>query len=279
MPALLEVTLHTPHARPTGLLGVPLHGLIFSALEAVSPALSAQIHAAQVKPFRIAQSWWEEGEGLHRVTFQLGVLDDSLIDPMLAALAEGTEHGDPEATLRGVVVDLQVLAQESYEALYSRHAQSVTGRQLSLRFLTPTTFRVTDLELPFPTPKTVFAGLQVRWEHFCDLHFGPDLNDWVSRAVRVQDFRLRSRTVYFKGMRGNAMSACVGDVDYSITRPGDAEPTFVRLLADYANYAGVGYKTTFGLGHVEAAGWRDSALEATGDAVGAVGIGEQDVSV
>ena len=52
------------------------------------------------------------------------------------------------------------------------------------------------------------------------------------------------------------MTACVGEVKYVLARPGDVEPTFVRLLAEYANYAGVGYKTTFGLGHVEAWGWQ-----------------------
>lgn len=255
MPALLEATLHTPHPRPQGLLGVPLHGLLFSALEGVDSALSAQLHAAQIKSFRIGPSQWEEGEDVHRISFQVGLLDDGLLDLLLTALAPGTEFGSVETTLRGQVINAQVRAQESYEAMYNRHAQHVRGRQVSFHFLTPTTFRVTDLDLPFPVPKTVFYGLQTRWEHFCDLHFGPELNDWIGRAVRVQDFRLRPRTVHFKGMRGASILACVGDVDYAVTRPGDAEPVFVRLLADYANYAGVGYKTAFGLGHVEAEGW------------------------
>jgi len=257
MPALLEVTLHTEYPRPPGLLGVPLHGLLFHALERLDPDLSASIHAAQVKPFRIGQSDWQDGEDMDRVVLQVGVLDDALLDILLEALAPETELGQSGDSLCGVIAEVQVTAQESYAAMYSRHAEAVSGRHFTMQFLTPTTFRTTELDMPFPVPKTVFFGLQRRWETLCDLHFGESLNDWVGRAVRVQDFRLRSRSVHFKGMRGAAVTACVGEVDYLLNYPGSAEPMFVRLLADYANYAGVGYKTAYGLGHVEVGGWHE----------------------
>lgn len=257
MPALLEVTLsaHTP--RPAGLLGVPLHGLLFSALERVSPSLSAQLHAAEVKGFRVGQAQWTDDAGGAQLIFQVGVLDDTLLEPLLSALTPGRDHGSAEMTLRATTQSVRVTAQESYGDLYARHAADVRGRDLHLSFLTPTTFRTTDLDMPFPVPKTLYYGLQRRWEAFSDLHFGPEFNDWVGRAVRVRDYRLRPRNVHFKGARGAAMTASLGEVHYQLARPGDAEPTFVRLLTEFANYAGVGYKTTFGLGHVETWGWEE----------------------
>lgn len=255
MPALLDVTLETARTRPTGLLGVPLHGLLFSALERVSPSLSARVHTSEVKAFRIGHSRWEAvGVGLDRVAFQVGILDDALLLPMLEALAPGGKHGDEDTTLNGRVTEMQVSAQDTYGDLYARHAGGVTGRDIHLELLTPTTFRATDLDMPLPVPKTVFYGLQRRWEVFSDLQFGPELNDWIGRAVRVKDYRLKPRSVHFKGARGAPMTASVGEVTYTFARPGDAEPTFVRLLSEYANYAGVGYKTAFGLGHVHASG-------------------------
>lgn len=263
MPALLEVILETAHQRPTGLLGVPLHGLIFSALETLSPALSTRIHDAPIKPFRIGQSHWEEAEnGANSlVSFQLGVLDDGLLEQVLEALAVGTRHGDAESTLRSEVVDIVVTRQESYNDLYARHASAVTGRLMRFEFLTPATFKTTDMDMPFPVPKTVFYGLQRRWETFSDLHFSADLSDWVGRAVHVQDFRLFPRRAHFKGVRSSTLTACVGEAEYYMARPGDAEPTFVRLLADYANYSGVGYKTAYGLGHVETSGWHNTGYK------------------
>lgn len=256
MPALLEITLDTANPRPPGLLGVPLHGLIFGALERVSPALSTRIHDAGIKPFRIGQSRWEDEEGRPGLLrFQLGVLDDDLLTVIMQGLEVGSFHGDADATLQSEIVDVQVTRQESYADLYAYHASEVTGRQLHFDFLTPTTFKMTDLDMPFPIPKTLFYGLQRRWEQFSDLHFSTDLGEWVGRAVRVQDFHLRPRRAHFKGMRNAALTACVGEVDYVISRPGAAEPTFVRLLADYANFTGVGYKTAYGLGHVETGGW------------------------
>ncbi|WP_191301105.1 CRISPR system precrRNA processing endoribonuclease RAMP protein Cas6 [Deinococcus indicus] len=268
MPALVEVTLHVLSARPGGLLGVPLHGLLFSALERVNAALSERLHAAEVKGFRIGQSRWEETASGAHLTFQVGVLDDSLLGPLLEALTVGRTHGSEATTLRGEVLAAQITAQESYGDLYARHASDVSGRDLHFTFLTPTTFRTTDLDMPFPVPKTVYYGLQRRWEAFSDLHFGAELTNWVGRAVRVRDYRLKPRTVQFKGARGSAMTASLGEVHYVIARPGDAEPTFVRLLTEFANYAGVGYKTTFGLGHVETWGWHDHLQAAAGQTAG-----------
>lgn len=256
MPTLLKMTLKTPSVRPKGLLGVPLHGLIFSALERQSLTLSAQVHKAEIKAFRIGQSRWETGEGQSHLSFQLAVLDDALLLPLQQALAPGSLHGERDSTLRGEVQESSIIQQTTYADFYAQHASAVSGRTLLFELLTPTTFRQTDLDMPFPIPKTVFYGLQRRWEAFSDLHFGPELNDWIGRAVRVQDFQLWPRQAHFKGMRGASLTASVGRVEYVIAKPGDAEPTFVRLLADYANYAGLGYKTAYGLGHVEAAGWQ-----------------------
>jgi CRISPR-associated endoribonuclease Cas6 len=252
MPALLEFSLQTISPRPSGLLGIPLHGLVFAALEQRNPTLSARIHAAEVKPFRIGQSRWQggEGDGPAQLDVQLGLLDDTLLPALLGALEVGSRHGQPDTSLRAQVMAARLVTQRSYDDLYQQYASGMGGRELHMQFLTPTTFRTTDLDMPFPVPKTVFYGLQRRWEAFSDVHFGPELNDWIGRAVRVRDFQLRPRTVHFKGARGASMTACVGEVTYQLARPGDAMPAFVRLLADYANYAGVGYKTTYGLGHV-----------------------------
>lgn len=262
MPALLEVRLLTGLPRPAGLLGVPLHGMVFEALERQSTGLSTRIHEAALKPFRIGQSRWlspeETGTDWAEITFQLGLLDDTLLETFLTALQPKERFGSVEATLQVEVQGVHVLRQESYADLYSRHASDVLGRTLHFELLTPTTFRTTDMDMPFPVPKTVFYGLQRRWEHFSDLHFG-ELNEWVGRAVRVRDYRLRPRSVHFKGARGASMTASIGEVTYEIARPGDFEPKFVRLLADYANFAGLGYKTAYGLGHVETSGWRNSS--------------------
>ena len=114
MPALLQVTIGTRQPRPSGFLGVPVHGLLFSALETVSPALSAQLHAAEVKGFRIGQVRWEEGPEGAQVVFQVGVLDDALLDPLLEALTVGRTHGDEQTSLWGELLDMQVTARTSY---------------------------------------------------------------------------------------------------------------------------------------------------------------------
>ncbi|WP_344983058.1 hypothetical protein [Deinococcus rubellus] len=217
MPAPLEVTFHTEHLRPPGLL--------FHALERLAPELSASIHAAQLKPFHISQSDWQDDDDMDRVVFQVGVLNDALLE----ALALETDLGQSVNSLCDVISDVQISAQESYVAMYSRHAESVSGRHFTTQFLTPTTFRVTEPDMLFPVPKTVFFGLQQRWETMCDLNLGGSLNDWVGWAVHMQDFRLRSQSGHFKCMCGAAMTAFMGEVDDLLNHLGSAELTFVLL--------------------------------------------------
>lgn len=263
MPALLEVRLclDTPE-RPTGWLGVPLHGVLFDLLAGYSSSLASRIHEASVKPFRVGAISWlpthnEYGECVSDVTelrFQLGVLDDSLLEQVTEMLAAGRTFGEQESSLAGETGGCRLLRQSTYADLYTYHAAETGGRTIRMQLLSPTTFR-TEIDMPFPVPRMAFYGLQRCWEAYSDLHFG-ELGEWVGRAVRVRDYALRPRTVHFKGLRGAALMASVGEVVYEIARPGDVEPRFVRLLADYANFAGLGYKTAYGLGHVKAAGWR-----------------------
>lgn len=254
MPALLEVTVGVRNQRPRGLLGVPVHGAVFEALELYQPALSLHLHEAQIKPFRIGAVDWKaaEEEEMAQVSFQIGLLDDSLISDFLQALQIGTLLGRMDDTFYGETLDCQVVRHESYEAMYSRHVSMVTGRHLHFELLTPTTFKANDIDSPFPVPKTVFYGLQKRWEAFCNLHMGEELNDWISRSVRVDDYRLFPRNASFKGQRGSQLKASVGEVTFQIARPSESGPLLVRLLTEYANYSGIGYKTTYGLGHVYA---------------------------
>lgn len=142
--------------------------------------------------------------------------------------------------------------QESYAALYERFAAGGRGREVAFDVHTPMTFQQSGLDMPFPVPRLVYRGLQRRWEAHSDLHFGPAFEGWVEASVQVRDYRLFPRRVHFKGMRGAPLTASVGEFRLALTRPGDLEPLAARLLAEYANYAGIGYKTTYGLGHVTA---------------------------
>lgn len=252
MPALLTVEFQALTERPRGWLGVPVHGLVFAALERANLALSARLHGAQVKPFRIAGVEWDD-DG--RVRFGLGVLADELTGVLLEAFVPGRTYGDANDTLVGECVAVTLERESSYARLYEHIANDTGGRTLRWSLLSPTTFHVSGMDLPYPTPRLLFGGLQRRWEHFSPLHFGEGFVPWVEASVSVRDFRLFPRRVHFKGVRDAAMTASVGNFELFVVRPGDMEPMAARLLATYANFAGVGYKTAYGLGHVEVGGW------------------------
>lgn len=262
MPALFQVSVtpETPE-KPNGWLGLFLYHGLQALIEQHSLQEAKRLSTGSIKPFRIGAITWQDPlheEDRAEVQFQLAVLDDDLIEAVSQLLHAGQAFGQEEALLSGEIKSCELLTQTTYTQLYERHATEVRGRHLHFTFLSPTTFS-SEISMPFPLPRIAFYRLQETWESWSNLHFG-NLNDWIARAVNVKDFRLYPRTVYLRGMRGGAVTAAVGEVTYEIAYPGDVEPQFIRLLADYAHFAGLGAHTIYGLGHVQVSGWQTAPI-------------------
>jgi len=143
---------------------------------------------------------------------------------------EGEEH--PEA------------GRDSYEGLWARWGEGSGVGAVTLRFITPTTFREGRREEPFPLPVWVFGSLVGKWNAFGPeplglgreaMEGGVVLGSWRGETRRVELGRFR--TVGF-----------VGTFTYRVLEPGLGR--WLGLLADFAFYAGVGWQTTRGLGQV-----------------------------
>lgn len=265
MPSLIEIHMHTQNPKPSGWLGVPVHGLIYAALESAHPKLSKTVHEAQIKPFRVAGVQWQEDT----VRFQVGILSDELKDVLQEALQAGTYAGEAHHTLNGEVLQQTVLQESTYSELYESHlVQGSLGRNLHFDFQSPVAFQQYGISMPFPVPRLMFLSLAQRFKHFGNLDLGEGLDHWVQESLSIQDFKLFPRKVYFKGMRDSTVMGSTGHISLFIQKPGVMEPPAVRMLTEYANYAGIGYKTTYGLGNVVASGWafRNASMETASSA-------------
>jgi CRISPR-associated endoribonuclease Cas6 len=143
-----------------------------------------------------------------------------------------------------------------------------------LRFLSPTTFRLAEsrLMMPLPLPHLVFQSLEQKWNTFA---YDGIWIDWpeFDRCVSIATHRLRTASVNMGGYR---QVGFVGNVEYIIDR--DVPPKMleaIHILAGFARYAGVGAKTTMGMGvAVSPDQWESYTARASQTSKGGPHIGE-----
>ena len=148
----------------------------------------------------------------------------------------------------------------SYESLV--HAPPC--RRVGLHFLTPTAFKQGRGDLLFPLPRNVFARPFQVWQRFVpqfsdapERYLMPD--DWLDWcASSVFATRHEIKTVKKNINRNKRFAGFVGKAWFSV-QPQRDEPRakteqysgYLNALAQFANFSGIGRKTTMGMGAVE----------------------------
>ena len=152
----------------------------------------------------------------------------------------------------------------TYEALAAHPI--LAGRpfapQITLAFLSPTSFESNNLHIPLPLPNLVFGSLVDRWNRFSPLlKLAPELRQQMAETVAISHYELRSAAVPQKsGPDGRSQGStplhigAEGYVTYTIAGKSSEQRLRVELisklqtLANFAMYSGVGVKTTTGMG-------------------------------
>ena len=118
-------------------------------------------------------------------------------------------------------------------------------KEVELFFATPTAFKAGDLDLPLPVPRLVFGGLLRKWNAFSPYPLGGSAQE-LERKVALADAHIRTKPFY--DGRSHIVGF-VGRARFRVLR--GASPELLRAvntLARFAFFAGVGRKTTHGMG-------------------------------
>ena len=271
MPFSILINGYPQRAVPVAQVqGPALQGMFLQLMEQVDPAVSARLHADnRYRPYTLSPlGIGERGRGFRgfrlprdrelkagtpcyvRVTF----LEDALFPTFSRFFLSS-----PSPMLRLGRVDFpvtEVLATPqsgnewssyiSYEQLITRNVER-RDRRIALRFVTPTSFRTRDVDLPIPLPRLVFQSYLRRFQDFSQIALLPDFVDQVEQytgIARIEKFRtdtIRTNKTVLNGF--------VGEVTFVIGKK--APPDLVsqmHLLADFAFFCGTGKKTTVGMG-------------------------------
>ena len=188
----------------------------------------------------------------------------SLEERLTQALLAIESH--PPATIRlhaGQFSVVQVSSQRQdhawamrmpYDALYATalHGETRARPQVTMVFESPTAFRSQGQTLLFPLPRLVFGSLVQRWNRYASQLLDEGLLDALDMGLDVDRYTLKTQMQNFG--RYQLQAGFVGQCTFGVRKGVPAEVVWgMRLLAGFAFFAGVGYRTTMGTGQVRVA--------------------------
>jgi CRISPR-associated endoribonuclease Cas6 len=237
--------------KPPITLGRAIHGCVLNWLSLIDPELANQIHQSQISPLCLSglignrrQPYSLEGDHFF---LKISVLQQQLIQPLLKGieLQESQELilGKFPFTIRQVYTIPETHDLCKLTDYYSLTFNSSTINQIQLNFLSPTSFKQKQGIQNFPLPELVFNSLLRKWNYFApeELHF-PDQIDW---NCLVSAYDLKTHALR---LEGGAEIGCQGWVKYCFKDENIAR--IASILSNFAFYAGVGRKTSMGMGQI-----------------------------
>lgn len=136
----------------------------------------------------------------------------------------------------------------TYQSLAnSLFASEPSPRKLTLQFVSPTLFKSESRQIPFPMPDLVFGSLLEHWNASVSIPTAlpAEVRKYARECLRLGRFDLHSHVVR---MHGEIYRGFVGRVTFHSYNYDRYWMSMIWMLAQYATYAGVGAKTTMGLG-------------------------------
>jgi CRISPR-associated endoribonuclease Cas6 len=195
-------------------------------------------HKAPVKPYSIAPP--QRGAG--RVLLRVNLLDDGLSDRLRDGVRPGTpvRLGQSHFTVEREPVFTRTTG-------WNGVVSGPTATSWDVTFVSPTTFRRHGRTSPWPAPESVLTSLTARWLGSAPPHLA-DLPRVAPGTLWVSD--IDGHSVPFM-LRGTLVSGFVGRIRYVLDQAApESDASQVSAMMRFAEYAGVGSHTAFGLGVV-----------------------------
>ncbi|WP_017652459.1 CRISPR-associated endoribonuclease Cas6 [Fortiea contorta] len=253
---------------PQYLTGRHLHALFLTLVSSVDKTLGDRLHdsdadkAFTLSPLQIdshfkgskrgSQLQYSHQQPIPAETpcwWRISLLDDTLFSKLtqlwLNLNPNHPWHLGPAdlyiTTIQGTPQSTQPWANAcSYAQLYEQASDRETT--IRLTFSTPTAFRQGKFDTTLPTRECVFNSLLTRWNKYSGIDFTDIAIESIFPSfINIHTEILADSRSKFIGL--------LGEISYRLL--GEVEPMQIKqinALSDFALYAGVGRKTTMGMG-------------------------------
>src|SRR5581483_9005395 len=195
--------------------GEKVHGLLLNLIEGINEEISEILHRSDdKKPFTLSHirgAEQKDGNILLELgktyNFRITILSSNILDPTYRTfllpvvkkriLEVSTVPIKPKRLLLPDKDDHTDIAHSDYEKLFS---ESSPLSRITLRFLSPTSFRSRGEQKVFPEPELVFSSLLRKWNAFSSIKFPKELEEEFSK-IRVTKFSARTELVEFSNYK------------------------------------------------------------------------------
>jgi CRISPR-associated endoribonuclease Cas6 len=252
-------------------LGRATHAWFLDQVRAADPALAETLHAPnQERPFTVSNLWGAGRPEAGRVSLapdKTCFLRVTSYWPELSALVAERLAGAPPEAIHLAGAKFQVIeatadaaahpwaGRASFESLIQEHTLSTArpAPRVALRFASPTVFRSGGVNLPLPLPGLVFEGLARRWNTFGPLRIPDEVRRFADEVMLIARYHLRTDRVTFgEDAERGAYPGFLGVCGYAFRNRDRYWLGLIHTLAAFALYAGVGARTSMGLGQARA---------------------------
>jgi CRISPR-associated endoribonuclease Cas6 len=262
---VLNLTPRSP-IYPNFLTGRHYHALFLTLVSSVDKELGDSLHASEgdkaftLSPLQIQLRQgvayalrWQYEKAIDPLTpcwWRISLLDDGLFGKLTRLWIDINPKrpwhlGSADLVITGILGtprSSQPWANScTYQQLYENASE--TNREFHFVFATPVTFRQGKFDSALPARELVFNSLLSRWNRYSGIPF--DSIPLESIFPSFFDIQTKLADEAYQ----NKFIGCVGEIHYRLL--GDMEPSAIKAvnaLADFALYAGVGRKTTMGMG-------------------------------
>lgn len=230
---IVEVSLLTSEPLPPS-LGRAIHALCFNWLATADPALAERLHNAELFPFTLVV---KPGKTANHLSLRIGVLKRELLAPLLWGMSQ---YIGKEITLTNILCRLGNWLDIKHSSSFAALAEIPSQNTIELEFLSPTSFKQAQAIQPFPLPELVFSSLWRKWNAFAPTELQLPEIQWQGFTAAYE-----LKTVALK-MKAGAEIGTKGWVRYQF--PNSEQAQIATSLAHFAAFAGVGRKTSMGMG-------------------------------
>jgi CRISPR-associated endoribonuclease Cas6 len=251
-----------PHA-----MGEYGHAAFLSFIREVAPDLSKALHGAGTRqPYTVSPlvGGKRDRRGISvrsggSCWMRFTILDPALYSVFSRYFAESMPFelaltlGEMQLIIEEVTTSQQSDGWSGYTTFSELLSAARPEPIVSMRFFSLTAFSLGKVDGGgprfgiFPEPALVFDSLLRRWNQFADQPLGDpgEWQKWVNEHVVVRRYQTKSDLWKF---RQHPQIGFVGNCTYEIKGNYPSEAQRLNALADFSFFAGVGYKTTMGLG-------------------------------
>jgi CRISPR-associated endoribonuclease Cas6 len=236
---IVEISLLTSEPLPPS-IGRAIHALCFHWLAIANPALAEQLHNSDFFPFTLVV---KPGSSANQLTLRISILQRDLLAPLLWGMSHDIGS---EITLTNIPCRLGKWVNIKHSTSFAALAQVPSQNTIELEFLSPTSFKQSQIIQPFPLPELVFSSLWRKWNAFAPKELQLPEVEWqgFTAAYELQTVALK--------MKGVAEIGAKGWVRYQFINSTQAQ--IATTLAHFAFFAGVGRKTSMGMGQTKLIG-------------------------